>query len=95
MRPALSVRKHAASTMAGVIFMSSSSTREQCFQAGVFGLPIEYESFVYNIRKGMPLFLFDHNLRKLYGVFEAASSGGLNIIRDAFQRAYPAQVIHS
>jgi hypothetical protein len=44
--------------MAGVIFMSSASTREQCFQAGVFGLPIEYESFVYNIRKGMPLFLF-------------------------------------
>ncbi|KAK3129439.1 hypothetical protein QOZ80_6BG0479590 [Eleusine coracana subsp. coracana] len=92
MRPALSVREDTVSSMAGAIFMSNTVTREQCFQAGVFGLPIEYESFVYNVRKGMPLFLFDYNLRKLYGVFEAASNGGLNIIRDAFQHAYPAQV---
>ncbi|TVU10461.1 hypothetical protein EJB05_43993, partial [Eragrostis curvula] len=92
MGPFLSVRPDAARTMAGAIFMSNTFTREQCFQTGVFGLPIEYESFIYDVRKGMPLFLFDHNLRKLYGVFEAASDGGLNINRDAFQRAFPAQV---
>jgi hypothetical protein len=95
MRPARSIRQDAASTMAGAIFMSNTTTREQCFQAGVFGLPLEYESFVHSVRKGMPLFLFDYNLRKLYGVFEAASDGGLNTNRDAFQRAYPAQVILS
>ncbi|RLN34635.1 hypothetical protein C2845_PM03G27290 [Panicum miliaceum] len=93
--PALSFRQDAIGDMAGAIFMSNTLTREQCFQASIFGLPLEYEPFVRNVRKGMPLFLFDHTLRKLYGVFEAASDGGLNINNAAFrstQRSYPAQV---
>jgi len=93
--PALSFRQDAVGDMAGAIFMSNTLTREQCFQASIFGLPLEYEPFVRNVRKGMPLFLFDHTLRKLYGVFEAASDGGLNINNAAFlstQRSYPAQV---
>lgn len=32
-----------------------------------------------NIRPGLPLFLFNYSDRKLHGVFEAASTGGLNI----------------
>ncbi|WVZ63099.1 hypothetical protein U9M48_012764 [Paspalum notatum var. saurae] len=93
--PVLSFRQDAAGDMAGAIFMSNTLTREQCFRASVFGLPAEYQSFVSNVRKGMPLFLFDHTLRKLYGVFEAVSDGGLNIDNAAFQsihRSYPAQV---
>ncbi|KAK8459386.1 hypothetical protein SEVIR_2G134800v4 [Setaria viridis] len=93
--PALSFRQDAVGDMAGAIFMSNTLTREKCFQASIFGLPLEYEPFVSNVRKGMPLFLFDHTLRKLYGVFEAASDGGLNINNAAFrstQRSYPAQV---
>ncbi|PAN10925.1 hypothetical protein PAHAL_2G125600 [Panicum hallii] len=93
--PALSFRQDAIGDMAGAIFMSNTLTREQCFKASIFGLPLEYEPFVSNVRKGMPLFLFDHTLCKLYGVFEAASDGGLNINNAAFrstQRSYPAQV---
>ncbi|KAL6838408.1 hypothetical protein ACP4OV_031653 [Aristida adscensionis] len=94
--PALSFRPDAAGAMAGAIFMSNTLTREQCFKAGVFGLPLEYESFVHNVKKGMPLFLFDYSLHKLYGVFEAASDGGLDIISKSasgtLQRSYPAQV---
>ncbi|WVZ79362.1 hypothetical protein U9M48_026947 [Paspalum notatum var. saurae] len=94
--PTLSFRQGAAAgDMAGAIFMSNTLTRDQCFQAGVFGLPFEYRPFVSNVRKGMPLFLFDHTLRKLYGVFEAASDGGLNINYAAlrsFERSYPAEV---
>ncbi|KAG0542827.1 hypothetical protein BDA96_02G137600 [Sorghum bicolor] len=93
--PLLSVRHAAVASMAGAIFMSNTITREQCFQASIFGLPLEYRSFVSHVRKGMPLFLFDHTLRKLYGVFEAASDGGLNINSAAFRsihRSYPAQV---
>uniref|UniRef100_A0A0D9XGV1 DCD domain-containing protein n=1 Tax=Leersia perrieri TaxID=77586 RepID=A0A0D9XGV1_9ORYZ len=81
--------------MEGAIFMSNTATRELCFRTGIFGLPIEYQSFVENIRQGMPLFLFDHTERKLYGVFEAVSDGGLNINRSAFSSigcSYPAQV---
>ena len=90
--PALSFRQGAAGDMAGAIFMCNISTREQSFQAKVFSLALEYQSFVTNVRKGMPLFLFDYTLRKLYGVFEAASDGGLNICDSAVQRSYPAQV---
>jgi len=93
--PAVSFRQGAAGDMAGAIFMCNISTREQSFQARVFSLPLEYQSFVTSVRKGMPLFLFDHNLRKLYGVFEAASDGGINICDAPFstaQRSYPAQV---
>ncbi|XP_015696554.1 uncharacterized protein LOC102711377 [Oryza brachyantha] len=81
--------------MAGAIFISNTATRELCFRTNIFGLPIEYQRFVENIREGMPLFLFDHAERKLYGVFEAASDGGLNIDRSAFSSircSYPAQV---
>ncbi|KAL6601447.1 hypothetical protein ACP70R_044667 [Stipagrostis hirtigluma subsp. patula] len=93
--PVVSFRQDAASAMAGAIFMSNTVTRELCFKTSTFGLPIEYESFVSNVKKGMPLFLFDYSLRKLYGVFEAASDGGLNINQSAFramQHSYPAQV---
>lgn len=96
--PALSFRHDAVGNMAGAIFMSNTRTRELGFQASIFGLPSEYETFVSNVRKGMPLFLFDHTLRTLYGVFEAASDGGLNINNAAFRstlHSYPAQVFHS
>lgn len=81
--------------MAGAIFMSNSETRDHCFNTGVFGLPPEYGPFVANVKQGMPLFLFDYTFRKLYGVFEAASDGGMDISRTAFRstgRTYPAQV---
>lgn len=96
--PAVSFRHDAVGNMAGAIFMSNTRTRELGFQASIFGLPSEYETFVSNVRKGMPLFLFDHTLRTLYGVFEAASDGGLNINNAAFRstlHSYPAQVFHS
>ncbi|VAI36057.1 unnamed protein product [Triticum turgidum subsp. durum] len=84
-----------ATDMAGAIFMSNSETRDHCFNTGVFGLPPEYGPFVANVKQGMPLFLFDYTFRKLYGVFEAASDGGMDISRTAFRstgRRYPAQV---
>ena len=84
--------------MAGAIFMSNSETRDHCFNTGVFGLPPEYGPFVANVKQGMPLFLFDYTFRKLYGVFEAASDGGMDISRTAFRstgRTYPAQVIRA
>ncbi|KAM3230298.1 hypothetical protein ACQJBY_060848 [Aegilops geniculata] len=82
--------------MAGAIFMCSTRAREQFFVSGVFRLALEYQPFVDNVKQGMPLFLFDYNERKLYGVFEAASDGGLDITdRAAFRsssHSYPAQV---
>ncbi|KAI4965170.1 hypothetical protein ZWY2020_055287 [Hordeum vulgare] len=82
--------------MAGAIFMCNTWAREQFFGSGIFRLALEYQPFVDNVKQGMPLFLFDYNEGKLYGVFEAVTDGGLDITdRAAFRstgRSYPAQV---
>ncbi|KAG8057768.1 hypothetical protein GUJ93_ZPchr0002g23000 [Zizania palustris] len=93
--PKSSFRQDGATAMAGAIFIANTATRDLCFRANIFGLPIEYQPFVDNIKQGMPLFLFDYTDRNLYGVFEAASDGGLNINRSAYIStgySYPAQV---
>lgn len=52
-----------------------------------------------NIDPGLPLFLFNYSDRKLHGIFEAASSGQMNInpygwTTDGSERTiYPAQVL--
>lgn len=51
-----------------------------------------------NIRPGMPLFLFNYSDRKLHGIFEAVSTGQMNIDPYAWtgdgaaSTPYPAQV---
>lgn len=61
------------------------------------GLPAPHFSYVKNIDPGLPLFLFNYSDRKLYGVFEAASHGRLNInpngwTTDGSDTPYAAQV---
>lgn len=52
-----------------------------------------------NIDPGLPLFLFNYSERKLHGIYEAASSGQMNInpygwTTDGSERTpYPAQVL--
>ncbi|KAK8964845.1 hypothetical protein KSP40_PGU010284 [Platanthera guangdongensis] len=75
--------------------MSNRSTKLECFQRKLFGLPQSKAKFMEQVKTGMFLFLFEHEERKLYGVFEATSDGALNIIPDAFRstgQSYPAQV---
>ncbi|XP_074312159.1 uncharacterized protein LOC141647748 [Silene latifolia] len=79
----------------GAIFMANPLTREECFERKLFGLPANFEDFVLRIKIGMLLFLFDFKSRKLYGVFEASSKGGFNLVPDAFKSSnskFPAQV---
>ena len=79
----------------GAIFMSNSATRKECFRRKLFGLPSSSENFVKHIRAGMILFLFEYESRVLYGVYEAISDGGMNIVPNAFSsigKHYPAQV---
>lgn len=80
----------------GAIFLSNSSTLEECFERRLFGLPSTYADFVREVKAGMILFLFEYENRKLYGVFEASCDGGMNIVPNAFGssgRTYPAQVL--
>ena len=43
------------------------------------GLPAAHFGYVKHIDLGMPLFLLNYSRRALHGVFEAASTGQMNI----------------
>ena len=76
----------------GLIFMCSSRTKKDCYRYKVLGLPASKRDVVQKIYKGMRLFLFDFDLRLMYGIYKAAGPGGYNIERKAFGSAFPSQV---
>ncbi|GMP49350.1 hypothetical protein CsSME_00016363 [Camellia sinensis var. sinensis] len=76
----------------GMVFMCSSKTKKDCYHYKVLGLPASKRDVVQKVYKGMRLFLFDFDLRLMYGIYKAAGPGGYNIEPKAFQSAFPSQV---
>ncbi|PSR86715.1 B2 protein [Actinidia chinensis var. chinensis] len=76
----------------GMIFMCSSKTKKDCFHYKVLGLPESKRDIVQKIYKGMRVFLFDFDLRLMYGIYKAAGPGGYNLEPKAFKSAFPSQV---
>ncbi|KAF7154816.1 hypothetical protein RHSIM_Rhsim01G0229100 [Rhododendron simsii] len=76
----------------GMIFMCSSKTKKDCYRYNVLGLPSSKRNIVEKIYKGMRLFLFDFDLKLMYGIYKAAGPGGYNIEPKAFKSAFPSQV---
>lgn len=79
--------------LCGAIFMCNRRTWKECLGQSLFGLPIAKKSLVEQVVPGMKLFLFEYERRQLWGVFEATSYGGMNIISDAYSGgSFPCQV---
>ncbi|GMH12749.1 hypothetical protein Nepgr_014590 [Nepenthes gracilis] len=76
----------------GMIFMCSSKTKKDCYHYKVMGLPASKKDLVLTVCEGMRLFLFDFDLRLLYGIYKAAGPGGYNIEPRAFKSDFPSQV---
>ncbi|XP_031505171.1 uncharacterized protein LOC116267534 isoform X2 [Nymphaea colorata] len=79
----------------GAIFMCNRETKKECLARGLFGLPPSQAQFVQKIKSGMILFLFEYEERKLFGVFEASSDGGIGIVPEAFSssgKSFSSQV---
>ncbi|XAR60600.1 hypothetical protein NMG60_11034039 [Bertholletia excelsa] len=76
----------------GMIFMCNAKTKKDCYRYRVLGLPANKRDTVEKVYKGMRLFLFDVDLRLMYGIYKAAGPGGYNIEPQAFKSAFPSQV---
>ncbi|KAJ1265709.1 hypothetical protein BS78_08G096800 [Paspalum vaginatum] len=84
--------------LGAVIFGCTNNTIAECHSRQLFGLPKTLLSYVRNIKEGLPLFLFNYDDRRLYGIYEAAGSGKFCPESNAWphdgkgKTSYPAQV---
>ncbi|MCO5557259.1 hypothetical protein L7F22_010820 [Adiantum nelumboides] len=86
-------RGRSSGELYGAIFMCNRRTWKECLGQCLFGLPIGKKSLVEKVVPGMKLFLFEYVDRQLWGIFEAISYGGMDIIPDAYTGgSFPCQV---